>query len=660
MPIPRAIIIDDQPYELLEVGPNRRQWTVTLVPSQPGDGSKAKPHFLEAHGGFGVSHRHTNPRGPVGATHHNYAENVQTLLHGTLAASPRITYIDCSLLSGTGGSFRLGGFTTSRLGGATTAGLGGGSDVFAPRYITEYGDYLYANAEHYTYTIDPVNGTLVEARFHGTGAQARSSDVFDNILVVALGSNNDAEVATTSYNGTTPTTWGAAVGVQMAVYRVGGSGRLFAAQDNLIFNVLPGQNPATLANYLPTGGEVITDETNPVRGIEEFARGLVAGTARAARTFDPEAGYISRAITPRNRLSASDYDGRGILNTGEYLLFADGRSVWMITPNGQRLRAGPEVSDFNESPYIGGQPGIPDVAGEWVYWPYYFPDSGDSVIFAVRRREQGDPGIGPLMWSDFLYLQDREVRCVRYWGGNTTVKPRLFFGAGTTSNKEQVGYVDLGSGGGPDLFNTDAVPALSGTLYYPHDDFGLPGVVRDVERIEVPDIQNAGSTDYWVASISDDGGATYKNLVKAQSGSNQERMNSSGFNVVFAQVASVPSARELIVKLAVTQASGATTFCMIRGEPVLYLSERPTMVQQVSTLLRAHNINGIEDTKDIIDRLEATVVGQKKQIRHQPGDETIYARVYSVREVEIELESPAGRREREVAVEIIWREVATA
>ena len=901
--IPEALIIDDQPYDLLEIAPSRRRWDARPVPSQPGDGSAPKPHYLEAHAGFGVSHRHTGPRGPNGPAHHDYAQNVNTLHHGLLAPAPRITCIDLSSAGGAGAAFRPGGSTTSRLGGSTTAGLGGGVNTVTPWAITEFGNFLYVHAEAHTYVVDPAVGTRVETRFHGASALARSADVFDNAMVVALGSSVDAEVATDPRAADTDTVWAAASGVQMSVFRVGGSGRLFSARNNLVYNVLPGQNPATLANYLPTGGEVITDETDPVRSLEEFARGLVGGTARTARTFDPEAGFISRAILPRSRLSPSDYDGRGLLNAGDFLLYASARVVWMITADGRRQRAGPEVSDYNESPYIGGQPGVPDVAGEWVYWPFYFPDSGDSVIFAVRPREPEEPGIGPLVWSDLLWLENRECRVVRYWGGRNVsglaqrvlaldnvagywrlgeapggaqdssgngnagtvtlgagtrdaaaleaaggdgsidfdgadtkvfipadiafediwdaggsaffmfnaksdgetsfsrvfeknadwqlrvqdeaggllrmyfekaftgvqgkwqtavdipigttiigvfvydadaagndptlylwdgtafttrsvgsgltrvqaptgtrrsdtgddffigndsssgftfdgrldeialfsdeltateaetlinkakgppVKPRLFFGAATTSNKEQVGYIELGRGGGPDIFDSDAVPALTGVLYLPHDDFGLPGVVKDVERLELPLVEDADSNNYAVIEVSDDDGATWKKLVLAQSGSNQERVVSTGFQQVFADLTDLPSGTELTFRATFTQESGATAFLKLHGDPIAYLSERPAMTQQVTTLLHVQDRPGIEHVKEITDRLEALASGGKVQIKHQPGDETIYAKIHSVQGIEIEIETPSGAKEREIAVELTWREVATS
>ncbi|MDA2954092.1 MAG: hypothetical protein O2976_05710 [Actinomycetota bacterium] len=659
-PIPRELFINGQPYTLAEVGPDRRQWTVTMVPSQPGDGSQPRPHFLEAHGGFGVSHRHTNPRGEVGATHHDYAQNVDTRFHALTVPSPRITFIDLSTLSPTGGAFVFGGFTRSRLGGNATGGLGGGEFSEGAWAFTEYGGKIYLHGGTHTYVVDPAAGTHVETRIHGTSSRARSGDVFDNTLVVALGSNVDAEGATSPYvDSGSPTAWAAASGVQMSTFRVGGSGRLFSAQDNLVFNVLPGQDPADSTKYLPTVGEVITDQTDPVRSLEEFARGLVAGTARTLRTFDPEAGFVSRAILPSSRLSSSDFDGRGVLNKGSYLLYSTTRSVWLIVPGARPQRVGPDISDFNESPYVGGQPGVPDTAGEWDYWPFYYPDTGHSVIFAVRERGQGEPGIGPFVWVDYLYLASVECRAVKFWGGNDSTNPRLFFGAATTANPERCGYITLGKGGAPDPLESDYVPALTGSLFFPHDGYKPPGVLKDVERIEFPNIENADATNYLVASVSDDKAVTWINLVKAQSGSDQERINSTSFQQVFAPTGDVPSGRELIVRLVFTQASGATKPVKVHGEPILYLSERPAMTRQVQTLIKVAR-DQIEDAFTVKTTLEALAAAGKVQIQHAPGDTAFYAKIHSVKEVEIEIESPSGRREQEWAVELVWREVATA
>ncbi|KKK57254.1 hypothetical protein LCGC14_3056350, partial [marine sediment metagenome] len=333
-----------------------------------------------------------------------------------------------------------------------------------PRAISEYGDFLAISAGPYTYIINPAASTptLVETQLHEAGARARSTDVFDKQLVVANGVGANVAIATEPRTASRGTSWIVAEGVKMGAVKAGPAGRLFSAAVNRVFNVLAGQDPADRDNYLPPAGEVLTDETDPVRSLDTFTAALVGGTARTLRTFDPDRGFQGVSLVRPTRLSTSEYDGRALMNLGDgRLLYATARAVWFFRCDEQPAFAGPELLQSNESPYIGGEPGIPDFAGDWIIWPWYFPSSGDSVIFWVREREEGEHGTGPLIWSDELHLPGRECRVVRYWGGTATVKPRLFGGASTPSQPEQMFHVDLGRGGGPDLFDTDAVPASS-------------------------------------------------------------------------------------------------------------------------------------------------------------------------------------------------------
>src|SRR5690606_12464979 len=120
-------------------------------------------------------------------------------------------------------------------------------------------------------------------------------------------------------------------------------------------------------------------------------------------------------------------------------------------------------------------------------------------------------------------------------GGTATVKPRVFFGAGTSANPEQVGWIPVGRGGAPDIFTSDAKPALSSELFAAEDDFGLPGTIKEVDRIEFSDIANADRDNYLVASVSADGGTTHTALVNETSGSVLDgRVVATGFQQVFA------------------------------------------------------------------------------------------------------------------------------
>lgn len=660
-----SLIIDEEPYELLEVSPGRRMWQVDQVPTQPGDGSRALPFPIEFHGGFGATVRHTDARGRQSdPTHHDRAQNFNALHKGILANWARITFVDMTTSIGAVTGLQLGGNANARLGGGI-GGMGGGTFTEQPQAIEEFGKFLYVGAGPHTFIVDPAATTpsVVEVKTHGAAARAKSMDVWDNKLIVALGAGQDMDIALEPRGGSGASTqWDVATGVRRDAVRTGKGGRLFTSLANRVFNVLSGQDPLDSNKHLPPAGEVITDETDPVRSLEEFARGLVAGTARTVRAFDPDAGFIGRSLLRESRLSASEFDGRSLITLGPRMLFATARAVWLFVLGQFPVNVGPELLVNNNSPYIGGEPGIPDSLGDWIAWPFFFPTTGDSVIFFVRFRQEGEEGTGPLMWGDPIYLSGRICRIVKFWGGDGTVKPRLFFGAGTTAKPAQFGWNDLGRGGGPDIFDTDAQPALSGTIFGTQDDLGKPGVIREVERFEVPDVRNADADNHAVVSVTDDGGTNYKDLVKTQEGNTEDtQINATGFATVYAQTSDVPAGRTLGVKLIFTQATAATTFLHFLGVPTMYVSERPVTTRQFTTALDIKGIRNIETAEDEAARIEDLVGGAKVKVAGGPDDLDIHARFVSVRAQEIEMFDKDGHTAgHRLGIAITFREVATS
>lgn len=675
-PIPEEISINGELYSLLEVRPGVRKWDTVEVPSQPGDGGKLVAFPLEFHGGFGASRRSLDGQGRASdPSHHAYAENMQTHIKGTLAAAPRVTLIDLSAGTKRSTGFQFGGKKSGQLGGGSGyTSLGGGTIAGVLLASSEFGSYLYFSGGTATFTIDPSGATpaLVETRQHPTAdARATSQDVFGSRLLVALGANVDMAVATAPYDSISgQSAWTTATDVKMQAVRSGGGGRLFSAQDNLVFNVLPDQSPESLANYLPPAGESVADSADHVHALAEYARGLVASTHTTLRTFDPDSGFVSRPLLPTVRTTAATYHGLGLITVGEDMFFANTRAVWWFRVSRGLTayppeRIGPELLDNNETPYKGGEPGVPAWDGEVLWWPFYYPTTDDSVIWRVAPRKQGEPGTGPFVWSEYLFLADTQCRVVQYWGGDATYKPRLFFGAGTTTTPQQVGWVQQGRGGTPDLFDAGSVPALTATLYGPIDDFTKPGVVREADRIEFPTLLNNDASNYLVASISDNEGTSYKDLVKTNSGAaNDQRITATGFAVVFADVntPSIPAGRTLQLRLVITQASGATTHVQVRGTPQLYCLERPSTVEQVTTLIKVKaNLEPDGHTKTTYDTLRALLNGAKVPVLHAPGDTSFYMKVSGVKSVEVETFNANGDRSaREAAVELTWRAVATS
>lgn len=651
------LVVDSEPFELLEIRSGQIRWESEQVPTQPGDGSAPRPHPLHFHGGFGASKRYTGgPRGATAPTHHDYSEHMDVRSEGLGCVAPKITYL--SLAASGAPSFRLGGGAFGRLGGSPGGGLGGGTFKGVPQAMERFGDFVYVAGSNKVYVVDITASTptLVETRDMGSTARPRSLDEFDNVLAVANGDVTDAQIATAPATSSSPTQWSIADGVKRSVYRTGKGGRLFSSYKNRVYNVLGGQDPATLSNYLPSLGEVLSDEGQPVQALLEFSRALVGATTRTVRTFDPDAGFFGRALLPVSRVSPSDYDGRAMIAFADFLIFALPHVVWMMRAGQRPIKAGPELLDQNESPYIGGQPGLPDTNGSEIFWPIFFPTSGDSVIFSVRLREQGERGVGPLVWQPFLWLENRECRVVHFWGGTSSVKPRLVFGAGTTSSPEQIGWVPLGRGGSPDVFDSDASPAISGTLYAADDDFGLPSTIKEVERIEFGEITNADESNYLVASVSVDGGTDYADLVTDQQGApDSPRIRATGPQSVFAPIYDPQEGVKLKFRFAITQAAAASSFLTWRGFPIAYLSERPLTSEQVTTLLDVKD-GQISTAEDLAAEVRDLVRGKKIEIEGGPGDRTRWAKVSSVNAITVEM---SGRDQR-VAVELVFREVAVS
>lgn len=535
------------------------------------------------------------------------------------------------------------------------AAVGGGSPSSGVEQFVEYGPYLYGLAGTHTVVINPDldTPTVVESRFHGNAARARSGDRFNTRLAVALGDEVEAEVATSPYAEERPTAWETAAGVKMSVYQRGSAGRLFSARGERAYSVLPGRDPAVALNYNPSNGEEITDPSDPVRAMREFAAALVAGTARTARTIDPDRGYQSVALIPESRLSASERDGRAMIVVGPQLFHATTQGVNILTLNAPPQPVGPEELENNDTPFKGGEPGIPDYTGKFIAWPYHYPATGDSVIFLMRRRRPDEPGTGTHVWYDHLYLEGRICRSVYFWGGSATRGPRLFFDAQTEANSRQVGWVDWDE--------DTAKPALSATLTYPMDDFGQPGLTLECERIEFPNVEGADASNYGVWKVKPLGGS-FVSLVSDQTGAgNPERITDTGYQQVFMPNASIATAsgKGLQFRCEVTQATGATTPVRFRGNPLAYIAARPAHVQEVTAVFDVET-ERTKTAEELKAALEAKF-GRKVLMQHAPGNTDTYIRLVSVQTTEVEVRGAGGdKSDRRIGVSATFRQVATA
>lgn len=666
--------LNGEVYSLLDLGGGRVQWLSQPVPGQVGDSTQLKPYPVELHGGFGASHRIRRGNGSSSdPAHHAYAENVMGMFEGILYPSPRITYVDGSAFVQATDSFEVGGDGEASVGliggggaatgsSAASAPVGGGSYDEVPQYIREFGDYLYVHAgpNSLVLDIDQATPVFVEGTNHGASARARKSDVFQGSLAVALGAGEEMVFATSPYTGASGTDWTEGP-VAREVVTVGAGGRMFTSLANKVYNVLPDGNPLISAAYLPSNGEAITDTSNPVRSLIEYLSALIAGTARGARTLDPNRGYQGAPITAESRLSASDYDGRAMLTIGPLAFYATSRGVQMIRQGQPPLAVGPEVLNHNDTPYKGMEWGIPDYLGDWMAWPAYIPETGDSVIFFARVRDQEDIGTGPVVWHDALFLDGRESRCVRLWGGTASRGPRLVFGAGTAAVPYQVGWCDLGKDGGPDPFTSDGQPALSGFIETPLDDMGVPGVVKSFSHVEVPYLHNGDANNYLVVQGRAGHDGALVNFVKAQTGSNQERLNTEGFQRVFAQTGAQLAAAELALRFTFTQASGATVteWLMAHGTIMAYYSEAPKTVQLIKCLVDAKTRDHAQ-AEAKADTLRALIAGGHVRQRFGPDGADRWVRVTDAKVTTGEVNSDTPAAATRLAIELTMREVMTS
>ncbi len=635
-----TFIIDDEAYTLVE-DKSVRAWSVAMLPH-----STEVRIPLRLYGGFGATHRFTDGQQQSDPTHHDYTENMQVGHPGEIVPAQRITYLDLSTKSSRSTGFQMGGTINGQLGGGLGS-LGGGMPTSTPESIKLFGNFLYLSGGPHTHVIDPAASTpdLKETRFHTNNGRARSSDVYNNDLYIALGNGAVAERAVDPWSDTQqPTTWeklNASGDVKMDVFRKGKAGRLYSANTpNLLYQVLPGSDPNTLASFVPSAGEPMGDETHPITALEEFGRTVVAAKEDNVHFVDPDAGFYSRPILPEIEGYPDDHSGRGMFTFGTTLFVGTKFGFWMLQEGRVPIQVGPELLHHNQSPYADPQWGRGVSTGLYAFIPAYFPSSGDSVIWSVRRRRQNEPGTGPLVWNELLFLENRECRVVFFWPGTSSVKPRLFFGAGSSTggNLEQLGWIDFPASGSPDHpDDSDSKPALAATIFTPADDLGAPGVTDELKRIELPRVINADSSNYLVISASANYGGAYTDLVQVNDGAtaNDERVVATGFRQVFPPTGTPIAAESLKFKIVTTQASGATTYVGVQGIPTIVVRRQLQATQQITALLQIEENSG-NTLEDIRVTLQALVGGNKVNVRDAPGDTTFWAEVDSVDIIELE------------------------
>jgi hypothetical protein len=670
---PVALRIDGKRYKLAERD-GRRTWTVRPVPSQRGDNSEPTPiEFRDLHLGFGFSHRHRSQGQAVSV---DYSENVDHRFDAMLRPAQRITYVDLSAAHGTFGSFMLGGAPGTPLGGGPAINglatesepLGGGRLAETPQWIQEGNGFLYIGSGSIVFTVDPADDGVDEVREFSLSASTRDADIHDGNLAVALG-GNVAMQGTTSFRteAQVPT-----VKTQWETFDTGGDvladrcvsgrlGRFYTSVGNLIRNTAPGAALKTKGNHLPLAGEALGDSSFPVTKLAEWGAVMVAAKRDNLMNFRLDTGFTSVANLPEVADFPDEYNGRGLKVIGQEIFDPTSRGIF-YSAGGPFTRIGPEILPANESPYRNLEWGVPAYTGDATYFPGYNPQTGDSVIFYVRRRLPGEPGLGPFVFVPYLFLEDRKCRVVFFEPGTSSRNPALWFGAGTTANPEQVGHVPTGRGGAPDWVDAGGKPALSSQLLLSGDDYGFPATIKELDRIEIHEVRNATSTNYFVVSASDDDGATWTDFVDGTGGANDERVVADGDTItMFMPSGAAISSVHPKLRIVWTQASGATTFVELAGYMTLYTRMRPTTVDEITTLIEVVADAPRRTLEEVQNDLLAFPAAAVVTLEHSPkkDEKSLMVAITAITEAEEENQDKELRK-RKLIHQVVMIERKTA
>src|SRR5690606_39084043 len=112
-----------------------------------------------------------------------------------------------------------------------------------------------------------------------------------------------------------------------------------------------------------------------------------------------------------------------------------------------------------------------------------------------------------------------------------------------------------------------------------------PGVTHEIERIELPWVEGADTNNYMVWSVSPDLDQPFVDLVADQEAANGQRVTANGFQVVYAPDSNIPEGKLPKFRVRFTQSVNAQQFLVVRGNPIAYIASRPSVVNQVRTVL---------------------------------------------------------------------------
>lgn len=577
--------IGDKRFRLAEVGRGRSPFTRAPIPAQAADAAEVLPLVLDDfHLGGGVSYKRLLRAGPQPFGHER-ARNVDVTHPGIWLMAEGPTYINLASGHTAYGSFVIG---HSAIGGSAIGGtMGGGRPELAPAWIEQYGDFLYIGLGSATAVVDPTTNGVVEVKLHPTQGRNTDADIHDDQLGVALGDGTPMEVATTPRNptGTPATVWAVANETEDVFAQTFSSGRLgraYKADGNLVQNVAAGASILDSDNWRPSAGERIGNENYPVTQLAEYAGVMVATKRDNAYTFRPDAGFVPSQVLPELGSFPDQDNGRGMYVLGNDIFIpAAGALYWGNAVTGLN-RIGIEEHVDNQTDMVGGIWGRPAWTGDSMVFPYWLPDDGNSYLFEFTRRRSGEPGEGLWRINEVRFEEGREVRCVFYWPGDSSNDPKLFYGAGTTTNKEILAAIPWPVRGQPRVANLTGTPETSGTLTSAIDDGQHPDTLKALDRVDFPRIRNADDENTILVEYRFDGGEEegwrplYGNGALPQLGDVIDRAGVS--------IARYPDAEDdftgigLQLRFTFTQETGASAYLIVDAPPVAWLRLLPRHV----------------------------------------------------------------------------------
>ncbi len=443
-------------------------WNVQSVPAIAGESvqiAEEEAQWLSWHGGFGYAYK-------LADNCYHYAVNADLRFPRTMILGPYVTAMNC--------------------GGNVTA-------------FFEQSSSLYVCAGQYVQRVD-LTGDYCDTtnegsagKDMGTGKTVYSAENWDGRTAVWIG-NSDAAW---EFDGTT---WAQATGNNI---RGKYSARFWAETYNALAR---------------------TDETGySVRWLSEATRIDAAGWT-AAYVVGDNGSAITALTAVGETILVAKTDGLYSIdrstrtprhvpiftvdaNNGKNTIADSSGYAWMPTiegyyrynaHDGEVLDCTPGIGLPNESPIYGRITCQVQYKG-WRYVAVY--NGIDSYILCGRPREDGESGVGPMLWHGALYKlthtsTTHQCEITAMWLTSLTTPPRLYFGArlyngdaDTDLTTYYVRYLRLPSNGDNPLLDSDYRYSLSGSVYLSADDWNSPGSLKDLSGFEI-DNENVSSTTF--------------------------------------------------------------------------------------------------------------------------------------------------------------------